>query len=179
MKESCFEGLAAYSGPESCVVIRKGRSEALTGVHVGWVLSRERRSLGGAHGVGEGGRPHSAHRYRKMRRGSTWSETPCIYGNTSRENREIPRSLDPRRPMPSPAEGIKGRGPALGNRPASRTHRTLCRIIRVPLALAPMSLPSDNIRSAFRSLSIISSGLCRVRFIVESSRPIIGLLGLS
>ncbi len=90
MKESYVEGLAVHSGPESCVSARKGGSEALTGVRAGRVLSRERRSLRGADAVGEGGRPHSAHRYREMRRGPARSETPSMYGNTSRENREVP-----------------------------------------------------------------------------------------
>ena len=30
-------------GPESCVAVREGRGEALTGQRVGWVLSRERK----------------------------------------------------------------------------------------------------------------------------------------
>jgi len=41
MKESYVEGLAAHSGPESCVVAREGRGEALTGARAGRVLSRE------------------------------------------------------------------------------------------------------------------------------------------
>jgi len=89
MKESYVEGLAAHSGPESCVVARKGRGEALTGVRAGRVLSRESRILRGADAVGEGGRPHPEHRYREMPRDPARSETPCMYGNTSRENREI------------------------------------------------------------------------------------------
>ncbi len=101
MKESYVEGLAAHSGPESCVAAREGRGEALTGVRAGRVLSRERNSLRGADAVGEGGRPHSAHRYREMRRGPARSETPSMYGNTSRENREIP--------CPPAAEGAAGR----------------------------------------------------------------------
>ena len=39
---------------------------------------------------------------------------------------------------PPAAEGMEGRGPASGNRRASHTHRTPCRIIRVPPALAPI-----------------------------------------
>ena len=106
MKESYVEGLAAHSGPESCVAVRKGRGEALTGVRAGRVLSRERNlclraDLRGADAVGEGGRPHSTHRYREMRRGPARSETPCMYGNTSRENREIP--------CPPAADGAAGR----------------------------------------------------------------------
>ena len=92
MKESYVEGLATHGGPESCVVVRKGRGEALTGVRAGWVLSRERNSLRGADAVRRSGRQHSTHRYREMRRGPARSETPSMCGNTSRENREIPCS---------------------------------------------------------------------------------------
>ena len=41
MRESYREGLASYSGPESCATGREARSEALTGVWAGRVLSRE------------------------------------------------------------------------------------------------------------------------------------------
>ncbi len=92
MKESYGKGLAAHIGPESCVVAREGKGEALTGVRAGRVLSRERNSLRGADAVEEGGRPHPAHRFREMRRDPARSQTPCMCGNTSRENREVPCS---------------------------------------------------------------------------------------
>jgi len=41
MKESYIEGVAIHDGPESCVYAGNCMSEALTGVHVGWVLSHE------------------------------------------------------------------------------------------------------------------------------------------
>jgi hypothetical protein len=42
MKVSCSEGLATHTDPESCIlVVRKGTSEALTGVRAGQVWSRE------------------------------------------------------------------------------------------------------------------------------------------
>ena len=41
MQEPYGEGVASHTGSESCVVARKGRGEALTGVHAGRVLSRE------------------------------------------------------------------------------------------------------------------------------------------
>ena len=94
MKESYIEGLAAHSGPESCGVAREGRGEALTGVRAGRVLSRERQSLRGADAVEEGGRPHPAYRYREIRRDPALSQTPCMYGNTSRENRELKRKVE-------------------------------------------------------------------------------------
>ena len=92
MKESYVEGLAAHSGPESCVVAREGRGEALTGMRAGRVLSRERHSLRGADAVGESGRPHPGHRYREMPGNPARSETPCTLGSTSRGNREVPGS---------------------------------------------------------------------------------------
>ena len=89
MRESYVEGLATHSGPESCGVPRKVSVEALTGVRAGRVLSRERRSLRDADAVRRSGRHHRAHRYREMRLGPARSETPCTYGNTSHENREV------------------------------------------------------------------------------------------
>jgi len=41
MKEPYGEGVASRTGPESCVAARKGGGEALTGVRMGRVLSRE------------------------------------------------------------------------------------------------------------------------------------------
>ena len=90
MKESYGEGLATHADPESCGVACKGGVEALTGAHAGRVCSRERDSLRGADAVRRSGRPHPTHRHREMRRDPARSETPCTYGHTSRENREIP-----------------------------------------------------------------------------------------
>jgi len=101
MQESYVEGLAAHSGPESCVVAREGRGEALTGERAGRVLSRESNFLRGADAVGESGRPHPGHRYREMPGNPARSETPCMYASTSRENREIP--------CPPAADGVAGR----------------------------------------------------------------------
>jgi|SRR6266850_2615647 len=89
MKESYGKGLATRTGPESCVVAREGKGEALTGVRAGRVLSRESMFLRGADAIRRGGRPHPAHRYRETRWSPARSETPCMYGNTLRENREI------------------------------------------------------------------------------------------
>ncbi len=49
MQESYSEGLAIHTYPESCGYDGNGISEALTGAHAGWVLSRE--SLGLIFGV--------------------------------------------------------------------------------------------------------------------------------
>ena len=52
MKESYGEGVATHTGPESCVGVREGACEALTGVRAGQPLSREINRILGAHGVG-------------------------------------------------------------------------------------------------------------------------------
>ena len=101
MKESYAEGLATHSGPESCVTVREGSGEALTGVRAGRVLSRESDFLRGADAVRRSGRPHPVRRYCETYRDPARSETPCTYGNTSRENREIP--------CPPAADGAAGR----------------------------------------------------------------------
>jgi hypothetical protein len=62
MKEPDDEGLASHIGPESCADVRKDVGEALTGGHVGWVLSREILDVQGADGVKKHGRPHGARR---------------------------------------------------------------------------------------------------------------------
>ena len=89
MKESYAEGPATHSGPESCGVSRKGNVEALTGVRAGRVFSRERSKVRDADAVGISGRRHWPHRYREMRPGPARSQTPCTYGSTSHENREL------------------------------------------------------------------------------------------
>src|SRR3989304_9640012 len=88
MKESYVEGLAAHSGPESCVVAREGRGEALTGGRAGRVLSRESdlchlADLRGADPGGVRGRLHPGHRYREMLGNPARSETPSRYGSPS------------------------------------------------------------------------------------------------
>jgi RNA-directed DNA polymerase len=89
MKESHVEGSATHSGPESCGASRKGSVEALTGVRAGRVFSRERIFLRDADAVGESGRQNRVHRHREMCPSPARSETPCTYGNTSHENREV------------------------------------------------------------------------------------------
>ena len=46
MRTLYIEGVATHDGPESCVAVRKGGGEALTGVPAGPVLSREIMEFG-------------------------------------------------------------------------------------------------------------------------------------
>ena len=98
MKESFVESLANYRGPESCVHIRKGMCEVLTGVRAGRVLSREIHALRrkaqevrGAEAVETCRRPHRGCRHGKAALDPARSETPYMHGNNSLGNREVPR----------------------------------------------------------------------------------------
>ena len=46
MRESDTEGVATHGGPESCVCVREGAGEALTGVRAAGLLSREIKAIG-------------------------------------------------------------------------------------------------------------------------------------
>ncbi len=80
MKEPHVEGLATHDGPESCVDVRKGVGEALTGVRVGEVLSREIITLGCRRGSGPG-RQHGQARHREHLAGPARSEALCMHDN--------------------------------------------------------------------------------------------------
>ena len=96
MKEPYSEEVATHTGPESCIVVRKGGSEALTGVRAGRVMSHEinaplRWEIQGADAVSECGRQHRVYRNREVHSDPAWSKTPGMYGNTLRGSREILR----------------------------------------------------------------------------------------
>src|SRR5260370_34366053 len=88
MKVSYVKGLANHSGPESCVAWSNPRGEALTGVHAGWVLSREMNLVRDADPVRRRGRPQSRFRYGQEHWYPARSETPSMHGSNLRENRE-------------------------------------------------------------------------------------------
>ena len=98
MKVSCSEGLATHTDPESCIlVVRKGASEALTGVRAGQVWSREieppsreRWLLRGADAVELSGRQDWRRRKREMPLDPARSETLSMCASTLCGSREIP-----------------------------------------------------------------------------------------
>ena len=104
MEVSYVESLASYGGPESCVHIREGVGEALTGGRAGRVLScvihapaREARDDRGAEAVEICRRPHRACRIGEAGTDPAQSETPCMRASTLIGNREIPRPSAARR----------------------------------------------------------------------------------
>jgi hypothetical protein len=76
MKESNSEELATHAGPESCVVTREGGGEALTGVRIGRVSSRERSLSRGGRRITVSGRQHGCARIR-------WSNTRRVRTRSS------------------------------------------------------------------------------------------------
>ena len=98
MKVSYVEGLASYGGPESCVHIRKGVGEALTGARAGRVSSRvihaprpELRVVRGAEAVEISRRPHRACRIGEAGMDPARSQTLRTRASTLFGNREVPR----------------------------------------------------------------------------------------
>ena len=117
MEESYVEGLASYGGPESCVHIREGVGEALTGVRAGRVLSRvihdpRLRSRGdrGAEAVEISRRPHRVCRFGEAGMDPARSETPRTRGNISHGNREVPRPAAAARESRAAARIVKPSG---------------------------------------------------------------------
>ena len=83
------EDVAGHDGPESCADVRKGGSEALTGVHAGRVSSREMLMVQGADAVEKSGRQHGAMRYGKQRPNPAWSKTSRTHASHLQGNRDI------------------------------------------------------------------------------------------
>jgi hypothetical protein len=92
MRELYIEGVAIHGGPESCVGVREGVGEALTGVRAGRAIEPRNHLVRGADAVSRGGRQHRRQRYRELSAGPARSENLRMRGISTRENREIPRS---------------------------------------------------------------------------------------
>ena len=90
MEELYVEGVATHGGPESCVVVREGGGEALTGARAGRAIEPRNR-VSGCRRCRNGGRQHRRRRYREAPSDPAWSRNQGMYGTFMRENREIPR----------------------------------------------------------------------------------------
>ena len=90
MKEPYSEGLASHTGPESCVGVREGTDEALTGVHIGQVLSCEMETSGTPTLLSEAEGNTQGSDIRELSCGPAQSETLSMCGNSLHGNREIP-----------------------------------------------------------------------------------------
>jgi len=101
MERLYTEGVAIHGDPESCVVAREGprRSVDRGNVQAG-LLSRVITEFGTPTLSTEAEGQYRQWRYRESLVGPVRSETPCMYGTSMRENREIPGS---------PARVITGR----------------------------------------------------------------------
>ncbi len=91
MKELCTEGPATHGGPESCVCVREGVGEALTGVRVGRTIEPRNQDDRGADIVScmEGNTNGGA--MRELPEDPARSENHGMHGISMHENREVPR----------------------------------------------------------------------------------------
>lgn len=91
MREPAIEGVATHDDPEPCVGVREDVGEAWDRGTCGPGIEPRNALFQGADVVMRGGRQHGQHRHREMLAGPARSETPCTYGTSLRENREISR----------------------------------------------------------------------------------------
>ena len=91
MRESCGEGSATHTDPESCAVVPEGHGEALTGARAGRVLSRENQANSGMPTLSGDAEGNTGAGDKASRRPDpTRSQTPRMLGNSTPGNREIP-----------------------------------------------------------------------------------------
>lgn len=89
MRESHVKGVATHDDPEPCIGACEGVGEAWDRGTCGPGMEPRNASCRSADAVNRGGRQHDRDRHRKTTISSARSETPCTYGTSLRENREI------------------------------------------------------------------------------------------
>src|SRR6266508_6665009 len=95
MRELYVEGVATHDGPEPCVGDPQGRSEALVGVRAGRAIEPRNDPLRGAHAVSSAEGNIDSGVMREPMSDPARSENHGMYGNSMRENREVPCSPVP------------------------------------------------------------------------------------
>jgi hypothetical protein len=110
MGELYIEGVAIHDGPESCVVVREGGGEALTGVRVGRAIEPRNQEDRGADVVVTAEGNIAGGVTRESLADPARSEIHGMYGISMRENREIPSPIHPidhRVERPGNAEAVR------------------------------------------------------------------------
>ena len=95
MRELYIEGVAIHGGPERCVGVPRGRSEALAGVRAGRAIEPRNHDSQGAHVVRSAEGNIVSGVTRESPTDPAWSENHGMYGNSMRENREVSCPPDP------------------------------------------------------------------------------------
>ena len=113
MRELYIEGVAIHGDPESCVGVREGVGEALTGVRAGWAIEPRNQRFVGADVVVVGGRQHRWPRYSRAASGPRAVEEPVHARNL--------HAREPGGPMIArqwrlPAAGREGKAKAVSPR---------------------------------------------------------------
>jgi RNA-directed DNA polymerase len=92
MRELYIEGVATHDGPESCVGVREGEGEALTGVRVGRAIEPRNQTNRGADAV-HGAEGHTGSSViRELLPDPARSKNLSMRGISMHENREVPGS---------------------------------------------------------------------------------------
>lgn len=92
MRELHIEGVAIHGDPESCVGVREGDGEALTGAVQAGLLSREIKEFGVPTLLTETEGHIVVSATRELSTDPARSENQGMHGISMRENREIPHS---------------------------------------------------------------------------------------